>query len=68
MSALCALRALRFKRKSGRGCAETVDAVDSLWKRVENQDADVQILGAPVLDFKRSSGFCFTRPLPDNGA
>ena len=36
MSALCARHAHRFKGKPGHGCAETVDAVDSLWKLVEN--------------------------------
>jgi len=46
MSALCALYTHRFKRKSGRRCAETVDAGDSLWKLVENQDSILETLCA----------------------
>jgi hypothetical protein len=67
MSALCARHALRFKGKSRPRCAETVDAVDSLWKVVENQDSTVQTLCEVTLVRGRPSVLYLMLPLRGNG-
>ena len=53
---LCALHPPLIKQKSMLDCAETVDAVDSLWKFVENQDGGIQ---THRLGCRTSTGFLF---------
>jgi hypothetical protein len=68
MSALCALYTHRFKEKSGHGCAETVDASDSLWMLVENQDSLFETLCAIAFMREYRLGFYLTLPPSGNGA